>query len=99
MNKEKFELLAELRIAEKEIAAKIKEILPEVTASVQDLEGGTVIETGLGSFTVAERRTFEYSESIQAQEKALKELKKDEERKGLAECTINKFVKFGGADE
>ena len=84
MNKELFEKLADLRVAEREIKAKIEEILPEINASVEDLDSGTIIESPSGTFTVTKRRTWTYSEGLEKLEEQVKKEKKLEEQKGIA---------------
>lgn len=94
MNKERFEKLAELRIKQREIEAEIDEIYPEITASVVDLEDGTIIETAEGNFSVSHRRSWTYSDEVESIAESLKKQKKLEEQKGIATYTTKPSVIF-----
>lgn len=99
MNKELFEKLAYLRLAERDIKDQIDEILPTINESVKELERGTIIKTPAGTFTVSLRRTYTYSKDVEEKEVELKKLKKEEEQKGLATHVEKASVVFKAAGE
>lgn len=94
LNKDLFNKLADLRIAERDIKNKIDEIYPEIIASLVDVEDGAMIETEKGSFTVSQRRTWEYPEVIEQRELELKKEKKIAEQMGVATYTVKPSVIF-----
>lgn len=94
MDKELFEKLAALRIKEREIKDQIEEIYPTITASVEELPDGTVIESDLGKFTVSHRRTWEYTPEFERAKEELKKQQKEEEQKGTATYTTKASVVF-----
>lgn len=96
MDKQLFEKLADLRVAERAIKDQIEEIYPEIIKSIEaeELEDGTIIESSKGKFTVSNRRTWTYTTETKAVEENLKKLKKEEEQKGLATYTTKPSVVF-----
>lgn len=94
MNKDLFDKLAALRIAERDIKNQIEEIYPEIVASLTDVEDGTIITTDLGTFTVSQRRTWTYPEAIEQREQELKKEKKIAEQMGVATYTTKPSAVF-----
>lgn len=94
MNKELFDKLAALRIAERDVKNQIEEIYPEIVASLTDVEDGTIITTDLGTFTVSQRRTWEYPEALVQRELEIKKEKKIAEQMGVATYTTKPSVTF-----
>ena len=80
-NKEKVALYEELKIQEREIKDKLDELKPDVLALIPE---GKKIETEKGEFYIVNRKRYTYSAQTQLSEKVLKEVKKNEERTGLA---------------
>ncbi len=54
----------------------------------------TQIKTDLGIFSVAERKTWTYSEDLKKEESNIKAMKKAEEISGKATCEISKSMRF-----
>ena len=78
----KLELYEGLKNDAKTIKTRIDELKAELTPVVE-AEGG--IETPSGKFTIQQRPTWRYSETVKNYEDHLKELKAEEIAKGLAE--------------
>lgn len=73
---------AELKTAIKELEAKCDEIKPQlVTLIPRD----ATIDTGTGTFTLATRRVWHYSDETTNMETELKSRKKEEEQTGVAQ--------------
>lgn len=77
---------AELKIEEKEIAERLKELQPKIKEAMraQDVDK---VNTDLGSFTLAEHTTWKYSP-------ARKELEEKEKASGVAKRMVSTVLKF-----
>lgn len=79
---ETFEEYENLKLKAKEIDERIKELAPFIISNVPvDKE----IQGKMGYFSVQKRAKWKYSASVKSQEESLKEAKKEEQAKGLAD--------------
>lgn len=80
--KELFEKYAQLKKAEKELATEIAALAPKIIEAMGDNEEVT---TDNGLFALGHRRKWQYPADIEAEEKRVKELKKEAEQAGIAD--------------
>lgn len=82
LNKENFAKYASLKTQEKEIKEGLSSLSILIMDEMGDLD--KVKATDIGTFTIASRKNWTYSDSVQSTEKELKETKKEEEKTGAA---------------
>lgn len=99
MTKEKFELLAQLRIQEREIKAQIEPLVKEVMAEVLESGKDKVVLEGVGHFKLSEKRVWTYPDFIVAAEEGLKKTKTDAQRTGEAKHSIQYSLIFKSLKE
>jgi len=80
----------------KELEAKKDELNPRLLAYLGSI-GDNTLQTGVGTFTVGSRKTYEYSAAIKERELTLKEAKKVEVEAGVAKSTETQFVRYQAA--
>ena len=86
-----FEEYEELKLQAKEIEEKLKELQPIVMAAVPE---GKEIAANHGVFYLQNRSTWKYSAKLQAVESDLKDQKKEEQAKGIAEATVQSTLYY-----
>lgn len=97
MNKEQKNILdeyAKLKIEIKALEEKASELNPKVIEALRENDLGEVQVSDLGVLTMSTRRTWKYSKTLQEEETALKEKKKNEERLGVANYEEKSLVTF-----
>ena len=93
-DKEKLKKYSELKIKAKELESEIDELNKEVL-EIMILEAVEEIQVSdLGKLILGSRRTWQYTKEVEKEEKALKELKKLQERTGAATYTEKFFPIF-----
>ena len=78
-----------------EDASKIKTLIEKEMEELGEKE----IEKECGTFVLAERTNYEYSNDIKKLEAELKRDKRKEEKQGLAKPSINKYLRYVPAKE
>lgn len=91
MDKALFEKYAELKRAEKDIEAQLVELNPKVVEAMGENEE---VATDFGLFAIGHRRKWKYSAEVEAEEKKVKELKKEAERLGTADYEETNYLIF-----
>lgn len=76
-----------------------RDALKPVIQAEMEAEGLQELKSELGSFYFTTRKTWEYPESVQSEEKKYKELKKKSEESGEAISIENKSLAFRMAKE
>lgn len=84
MNKELLEEYAQLKIKEKELAARIKELGPEIKAMIEET-GADKVDMEVGTFTITVRKTWNFSDLHSVKKTELKDLEEREKADGTAE--------------
>lgn len=98
MNDANFEKYAKLSKRISLLEAE-RDALKPLIAEDMEKEGLQELKSDLGSFYFTTRKTWEYPESVQAEEKKFKELKKKAEESGEAISIENKSLAFRMAKE
>lgn len=80
----------------KELEAKKDELNPKLLTYLGTL-GDNTLQTGVGTFTIATRKTYEYTEAIKERELTLKEAKKAEVEAGAAKAIETQYVRYQAA--
>lgn len=93
--KEYANIKAEIKLLEK----KAEEINPVVLDIMRKEELEEISIEDQGKLSLASRRTWKYSSDTQEKEKALKQIKKEEEQTGLADYSEKHYVIFKVAGE
>lgn len=83
--KENFLRYAEIKKQIKELESELEELQPLVFSDMEEIGPDAKVETELGAFSFMKRKAWKYSETVVEKEKALKDLKKNEEADGTAE--------------
>jgi hypothetical protein len=82
-HKELFDEYADLKRIEKETAAKLEAIQPQLVQAMQD-SGFEKIEHEQGSFSITKRKTWTFSSDYNVKKDELKSLEKQEQQTGTA---------------
>ena len=91
IQKEKLSSYETLKIAAKELDTKIEELKLEITEMIPD---GATIKGLRGEFFIQIRNDWKYGPDLTRQENALKQLKKEEQAKGIAEAIPKKVLVY-----
>lgn len=68
--------------------SRLEEIIDGLKSTVLEaIPEGTEVKGASGTFSVQKRKLWKYTEAVDAKAKELKELKSEEEAKGIAEAT------------
>ena len=78
--KEYADLKAEAFVIEEKLKLIGEDIKEDILAN-----NGDVVETSAGSFYITRRKKWQYSEEVKVADEYLKDLKRNEEEKGVAE--------------
>ena len=82
----------------KSLEDKAEELKEEVVAIVLEMNPtDKTVETDVGTFVMVQKRKYNYSEDVITKEEELKQLKTEEEAKGIAEYTVSEYLKFNSA--
>lgn len=84
---------ARLKLQEREIAEKIKELNPVIQDGMIHL-GLDKQPTNLGDFIIIKRKYWKYSETCEAMRQGLKDKEADEEARGIATFTEKPQLQF-----
>lgn len=82
---------AELKDKIKYLTAQAKELEPEVMAEMKDQEK---VKLEIGTFYIATKKKWEYSDKVRETEMRVKVLKKKEEEEGTATFTESKVLNY-----
>lgn len=95
MNKQTFELYRDLKLKQKQLEEEIKIISGQIIEDmrINDLEK-VKLEDGSGVFSLVGRKTWEYSPAVMKKEEELKELKTEEQSRGIAKANEIKILVF-----
>lgn len=94
-NRETLKQYADLKSQVSKLEDQMEALKPEVMDIIESVNpDDKTVETDFGSFTVVQKRKYEYSDEIVALEKDVKERKKAEEATGDAVYTIAPYLKF-----
>jgi polyribonucleotide nucleotidyltransferase len=94
MNKDLLQQYASLKSQEKSIAEQIHQLGPQIVEMIQ-AEGADKIDAkDLGTFSLAKRKTWKFSTSVQQAEQELEELKIEEKATGKATATEKPYLLF-----
>lgn len=89
---------AEIKTQIKQLQDEYDMMQPEIVRQVKELSVGTdkyALKVGdIGTFIIAKKRSWTYSQAVQALELKLKEQKKTEEADGTAELAESEILKF-----
>jgi hypothetical protein len=85
--------LAEALKLQKEIDAQVTALKAEMLAYLQE-RGATKVTTEYGSFTVATRTSYTYTEAVKKLEEKTKLAKVKEEQKGLAQARETHYIVY-----
>lgn len=99
MNKEILQQYANLKEQEAVIAAEITKLGPLILAEISAAGVDKVEAKDVGTFTVAKRKTWKFSEDITLAEEGLEELKRTEKANGVAKATEKPYLLFKGVKE
>lgn len=94
MNKELLVQYAQLKIQEKELQSKIKELAPQILKSIDDSGADKVELSEYGSFSLVTTKKWKYSEAVKTAETVLEQLQEKEKADGTATFEENKQLKF-----
>lgn len=87
----------ELKRAIAELEEKCDVIKPQLVTLIPP---DSKIDSGTGIFTLSSRKVWKYSDELTSLEKKVKDMKKEEEQTGVAECTDGEpFVVFKAKKE
>ncbi len=93
--RERFQLYTELYKHEAEIKAQKELLKKELEQEMIDNELDKVEMQEVGSFTLSERKSFEYSDVVKYKETEVKVLKSEEEREGVAKVVkVSKYMRY-----
>lgn len=92
MNKEQLIEYATLKKEIKEREARLDELQPSVLAAIQELQRDEVELNGYGTFVLAKRRAWTYTEATQALVKQTKDAQKREEQTGDAQYEEKPYI-------
>ncbi len=93
--RERFQLYTELYKHEAEIKAQKDALKKELEQEMIDNELDKVEMQDVGSFTLSERKSFEYSEDVKKKENDVRLLKKHEEEQGKAKVIkVSKYMRY-----
>jgi len=99
INKDLLQQYANLKEQEKVIADEIAKINPLILAEIQAAEVDKVEAKDIGTFSLAARETWKYSENVVLAEEGLEELKLAEKRDGTATSTEKPYLVFKAPKE
>jgi len=99
MNKDLLQQYANLKEREKEIASEIAKINPLILAEIESAGVDKVDAKDIGTFSIASRKTWKFSEDVELAEEGLEELKKTEKANGVAQATEKPYLVFKGIKE
>ena len=95
MNKQTFELYRDLKLKQKQLDEEIKIVAGQI---VEDMKANDLekikLEDGSGVFSLVGRKTWEYSPAVTKKEEELKELKTEEQSRGIAKANETKILVF-----
>lgn len=97
MDNTKLKLYAELKGKVKALEDELKALQPEILADLKERTkelADKSIRFEFGTFSITERKTWEYTEMLMEKEKELKESKKAEELAGIAKVTVTESVRY-----
>ena len=82
----------------KSLEDKAEELKEEVVAIVLEMNPtDKTVETDVGTLVMVQKRKYNYSEDVITKEEELKQLKTEEEAKGIAEYTVSEYLKFNSS--
>lgn len=96
MNKDLLQQYANLKEQEKAIALEIAKINPLILAEIDAAGVDKVEAKDIGTFSIAKRKTWKFSEDVQLAEEGLEELKTKEKAKGIATAVEKPYLIFKG---
>lgn len=86
---------AETKLLISGLEDKLEELKPQVIAIVDKLNPEDhEVATDFGRFSNVQKRKYEYTEVVTSKTEELKQLKKEEEAKGIASYVIEPYLKF-----
>lgn len=95
MNKSLFEQYAKLKLTEQSVKEQLDELKPAILSELATVDDQAV-ELEAGVFSVVKRKRWSYTDKVKTTEQVLKELKAEEEAKGIATFVEDRTVMFRG---
>lgn len=97
--KEKLLRFASLKRQIKTLEDQADELKEDVAQIVLEMNptDKTVEVDNVGTFVMVQKRKYLYSKDVITKEEELKQLKTEEEAKGVAEYTVSEYLKFNSA--
>lgn len=96
MNKDLLQQYATLKEQERSITEELSKIQPLVLAEIEQAGVDKVDATGIGTFSLAKRKTWKFSKDVELAEEGLEELKRTEKANGTATATEKPYLIFKG---
>ena len=94
MNKELLQQYANLKEQERQIAEEISKINPLILAEIRAQGVDKVEAKGVGTFSVAERKTWSFSPQVIELEESVEKLKVHEKATGIATSERKPYLMF-----
>lgn len=95
LDRDKFVRYAQIKQDIALLETEADTLKPEILADLKTVDDEKPVELeGIGTFVIVKRKNWKYSPAVGSLETQLKQLKKDEESLGTAECTIGETVMF-----
>jgi hypothetical protein len=92
--KELLQKYADLKASVKEAEEKIDELSVEIRAKMTEQGADKIDAENLGIFTIAKKKSWKYSERVEAATESLNMMKKDEQACGTATFVEDPYLVF-----
>ncbi len=93
MKKELFQKYSQLKNTIKELQEEVNVLEPELMNEMKE-SGAEKVESDFGLFTIVPRKAYQYSDVVKSMETVLKDKKKEEEKNGVAQVSINTSLRY-----
>ncbi len=93
MKKEQFKLYADIKSQIKDLEKQASEIKTELEKEMEEAEADEV-KTEFGTFAYVQKTSYEYTDTVKGLESQLRQVKKEEEKKGFAKPKISKYLRY-----
>jgi len=85
---------ASLKVAESEIKTQLESLAQIIKKDMVLQQKKNKVKTKYGTFSIMNKKSWEYTESVKYVEDSISDLKKSERQKGLATCKTNPILTF-----